>query len=351
MIKVALIGFGSVAQNLHLPLIRHQSQLQITAVASSKPELVANLVPEARCYANYQQLLADSDADLVVITTPNEFHYPIAMQALKASRHVVIEKPVALLQKEVQAMQHEAEEHDVRLFPFHNRRWDGDFQTVAHLIKEDRLGKVKLFESHFDRFRPEPTDKWKEKAGPGNGIWYDLGPHLLDQTFLLFGIPEAITARLLATRPNSNTTDYFHVQLHYKDKEVHLRASNHNAAPVQRFHVQGNKGTLVKYEMDVQENQLKAGLAITDDSYGIDDEANYGVLYEESDQGLICSQRIATLPGAYPQFYQQVVDSIRYDATPPVSVDAAIEVARFLQLGMLSQEQGKTIKVRQFREE
>lgn len=351
MIKVALIGFGSVAQNLHLPLIRHQSQLQITAVASSKPELVERLVPEAQCFSNYEQLLASSDADLVVITTPNEHHFPIAMQALKASKHVVIEKPVALLQKEVQTLQHEAEEHDVQVFPFHNRRWDGDFQTVAQLIKENRLGDIKLLESHFDRFRPIPKNKWKEHAGPGSGIWFDLGPHLLDQAFVLFGIPEAITASLLNTRPQSNTTDYFHVQLHYKDKEIHLRASNHNAAPVQRFHVQGNSGTFVKYGMDVQEAQLMSGLAISDNSYGLDSEASYGTLYEASASGDVNAHSITTLPGCYPSFYQQVAECIRYDAKPPVGIEAAIEVARFLQLGQLSQEKGKTIKVRQFREE
>ncbi|BDX05825.1 Gfo/Idh/MocA family oxidoreductase [Planctobacterium marinum] len=356
MINVALIGFGSIAQNLHLPLLNNHPELNLSAVSSSRPELVASKLPEAKCYASPDELLAASDADLVVVTTPNQYHYPLAMKALKSGRHVVVEKPVALHLKEIQDLQRQAEQQDVQLFPFHNRRWDGDFQTVAQLIANKQLGEIKRFESNFDRFIPAPKSKWKEQPGPGSGLWVDLGPHLLDQALYLFGSPEAITARVLNTRSGSAVDDYFNVQLHYADKEVLLAASNHNAAPVKRFDIQGTKGTFVKYGMDVQEEQLQAGMALDHESYGQDQENNHGTLYtidktDKTELETLSEQTIPTLRGSYIEFYEQVAQAIRYESQSPVSIKAAAEVARFLQLGLLSQKQGKTIKVRQYREE
>ncbi len=84
---------------------------------------------------------------------------------------------------------------------FHNRRWDSDFLTLKSLINEGLLGEVGYFESHFDRYRPEVRNRWREQGGPGSGIWYDLGPHLLDQVVNLFGLPVSISVDLAQLRP------------------------------------------------------------------------------------------------------------------------------------------------------
>lgn len=351
MIDVALIGFGSITQNLHLPLLQNISEFSVSAVCSSQPDLVKQRLPEASCYNSINTLLAQSKSDLVVIATPNHSHFPLALKALKAARHVVIEKPVALEVKEVMDLQRQAIEHDVHVFPFHNRRWDGDFQSVAHLIANRKLGDIKRFESNFDRFRPVPSKKWKEQAGQGTGFWFDLAPHLLDQAFYLFGSPEAITARILKTRADSAADDYFHAMLHYPTQEVIIGASNHNAGPVQRFNIQGSKGSFVKYGMDIQEGQLQTDLSLLDANFGQDNADNYGKLYLPDNAQTAVTETVQTHQGNYRQFYQEVASAIRFDKTPPVSIEAAIEVARFLQLGLASQKEGKTIKVRQYRDE
>lgn len=83
---------------------------------------------------------------------------------------------------------------------FHNRRWDSDFLTLKGLLAEGVLGEVAYFESHFDRFRPQVRDRWREQGGPGSGIWYDLAPHLLDQAITLFGLPVSMTVDLAQLR-------------------------------------------------------------------------------------------------------------------------------------------------------
>ena len=101
-----------------------------------------------------------------------------------------------------------------------NRRWDIDFLTVKALLADGALGEVTDFESHFDRFRPQVRNRWRELAGPGSGIWYDLGPHLLDQAVNLFGLPVSLTVDLAQLRPGAQATDYFHAVLSYPQRRA-----------------------------------------------------------------------------------------------------------------------------------
>ena len=337
------MGFGSAAQNLHCPLIQAEPGLQLSAVVSSQPDTVSKTLSKVPCYANLESLLDNADVDLVVIATPNDSHVALALQALQANKHVVIEKPVAVAPQDIKSLQHTAEAQGKSVFPFHNRRWDGDFLALKQLLASGKLGDLKLLESRFDRYRPTPSSKWKEQS---TGLWFDLGPHLLDQAFSLMGTPDGLTARLLTNREQGQACDYFHVTLHYPSTEVVLSASNHNCGPLRRFYVQGSRGTYSKQGLDPQEQQLKAGMDINHPEFGLDSEARHqGNLFQPDN-----TEILANVKGQYPVFYQSVVACLSGQCPPPVHLDDAMQVARFLQMGVLSQEQGKMIKVRQFRD-
>lgn len=156
-----------------------------------------------------KDLLNDPDIDLVVIATPNDTHFPLAKAALEAGKHVVVDKPFTVTLSQARELESLAKHCGRVLSVFHNRRWDSDFLTVRALINEGQLGEVCYFESHFDRFRPQVRQRWREQGGPGSGIWYDLGPHLLDQAVVLFGLPVSITVDLAQLRPGAQSTDYF----------------------------------------------------------------------------------------------------------------------------------------------
>ncbi len=134
------------------------------------------------------EALKDASIELIVVGTPNETHFELAKQALLAGKHVVIDKPFAATSAEAEELKELAEKQGVVLAPFHNRRWDGDFLTVRRLLREDAVGRLVTYESHFDRFRPLPRENtWKEGANAANGLLMDLGPHLVDQALALFG--------------------------------------------------------------------------------------------------------------------------------------------------------------------
>jgi len=201
-INAALVGYGFAGQTFHAPFLTTTPGLALRWVVSRDAAKVQAELPGC-LVGSLDEVLADDTVDLVVIATPNDTHAPIARQALLAGKHVVIDKPFALDLAEAEALVVLAEEQQRLLSIFHNRRWDGDFLTVRRLLAEGALGQVAQFESHFDRYRPEVRQRWREAGGPGSGLWFDLGPHILDQSLQLFGQPDWIQADLARQRPGA----------------------------------------------------------------------------------------------------------------------------------------------------
>lgn len=337
MIKTAVIGYGLSAKTFHLPFILLQPELDLVAISSRQPELKLEY-PEVQHYQNGDELIRLSDAELVVITSPNDTHYPLAKQALLAGKHVLVEKPFVLTEAQGRELFELAEHKKLVLCVYHNRRFDGDFLTLQQLVKSGELGSIRYFESHFDRFRPVPRARWREQQGAGTGILYDLGPHLIDQALVLFGAPEAITARCRALRRGSETVDYFHLLLHYQDKEVVLHSSPFCAAPTARFILQGDLGSYHKSGLDPQEDALRAGKQPGGEHWGQETDALFGVLALEAKRRLH-----PTLAGNYQLFYQQLVGTILQGQTCPVSSSETLLCIRLIELAQQSQQQGRTV--------
>ena len=181
--------------------------------------------------ATPQDVFDDPAVDAVVIATPNEQHVPLAMAALAAGKHVLVDKPFALDVAEAETVLAAARDAGRIATVFQNRRFDADFLTLQALLSEGTLGEVAECHAHFDRYRPQVRDRWREQDGPGNGLWYDLGPHLLDQMLVLFGWPDAIDADLAVQRQGGAGIDYFHAVLHYPRHRAIVHAGSLVAAP------------------------------------------------------------------------------------------------------------------------
>lgn len=337
MIKTAVIGYGLSAKTFHLPFIVQQPELELVAISSSQPELKSDY-PQLQHYQNGDELIRLSEAELIVITSPNDSHYPLAKQALLAGKHLLVEKPFVLTETQGRELFELAEKLQRQLFVYHNRRFDGDFLTLQQLLESEELGVIRYFESHFDRFRPVPRPRWREQQGAGTGILYDLGPHLIDQAIALFGAPEALTARCRSLRQGSEAVDYFHLLLHYTDKEVVLHSSPFCAVPTTRFILQGDKGSYHKTGLDPQEDALRAGQKPQGVSWGLESEALYGVLAKADGQRIY-----PTLAGNYQLFYQQLVAALQQGKASPVSAKQALQGIRLIELAQQSQQLGRTV--------
>lgn len=256
-IRVGLIGYGYASKTFHAPLIAGTPGMALAAVSSSDATKVHADWPSVPVVSEPKHLFNDPNIDLIVIPTPNDTHFPLAKAALEAGKHVIVDKPFTVTLSQARELDALAKSFGRVLSVFHNRRWDSDFLTVKALLNEGTLGEILFFESHFDRFRPQVRNRWREQAGPGSGIWYDLAPHLLDQAVNLFGLPVSMTVDLAQLRPGAQTTDYFHAVLSYPQRRIVLHGTMVAAAESARYILHGTRGSFVKFGLDPQEERLK----------------------------------------------------------------------------------------------
>jgi len=330
-VRAALVGFGYAGRTFHAPLIAASPDLRLEAVVSRQAEAVAEVWPEARVLVSFDQVLADPAIDLIVLATPNDLHAAQAEAALAAGKAVVVDKPFTLTAAEARRLTALADERGLLLSVFHNRRWDADFLTLRRVIAEDRLGPVVRLESSFNRWRPEVRDRWREGDGAGAGVWYDLGPHLIDQALCLFGRPLGVTCDLAVVRSGGRATDYAHAVLRYPDKRVILHADMITPAADARFAVHGLRASWLKDGLDVQEDQLKSGLTPGVAGWGVDSRP--GVLV---DGATGAREAVAGPPGDYPAYYSAVARALRDGAPNPVPAHEAVAVMEVLEAGLLS---------------
>ncbi len=341
-LHVALVGYGFVGKIFHAPLIASVDGLALRSVVSSNPTGVHADFPDARVTPQLADVLADPVVDVVVIATPNALHSGQAHAALDAGKHVVVDKPFTVSVAEADAVREHAIQAGRVLSVFHNRRYDADFLTLRQLIADTALGEVTQFESHFDRFRPEVRDRWRERMGPGAGLWYDLGPHLLDQVLLLFGPPLGITVDIAVQRAGAETDDYFHAMLRYPRLRVILHASTLMAASDLRFSVHGTRGSFVKHGLDSQEDALKAGRTPGDATWGQD--ARPGTLTSVDGDGVL-RRSVAGEPGDYRRYYAAVRDAIRGVGPNPVPASDALAVMHLIEAGIRSASLRQEVEV------
>ncbi len=316
-VRVALIGYGTGGSVFHAPLISAVPGLELAAVVTRDPErrsAVRSRYPDAALLDSADHIRSGG-FDLVVITTPNRLHVPQARMALDAGLPVVVDKPVAPTPSEARSLA-----GGPPVVPFHNRRWDGDFRTVARLVSEGALGKVLRFESRFERWRPTIKPGWKETADPSaaGGVLYDLGSHLIDQAITLFGPPESVRAEVDVRRPDAEAADDAFVALtHAGGVRSHLWMSAVCADLGPRFRVLGDRAAYTSHGLDVQETQLRTGLSPLVPGYGM-----------TSSQGLLgtpgSTSPVDTSQGRYQDFYAQVAAMVRGEGPPPVSLEDAV---------------------------
>ena len=341
-LQVALVGYGFVGRIFHAPLIASVDGLQLRTVVSGHPDTVHADFPDVTVAPELRVALADAAVDLVVIATPNALHAPQAHAALDAGKHVVVDKPFTVTVDEAEGLIAHAERAGRILSVFHNRRYDSDFRTLRSLLSGGVLGDVTQFESHFDRFRLEVKDRWRERPGPGTGLWYDLGPHLLDQALQLFGTPLGITADIAIQRAGGTTDDFFHAVLRYPRLRVILHASTLMAASDLRFSVHGTRGSFVKQGLDSQEDALKAGRKPGSAAWGLD--ARPGTLTTVDGEQRV-TRMVPGEHGDYGRYYAAVRDAIRGTGPNPVPGVEALRVMRLLASGIESSALRREIAV------
>jgi scyllo-inositol 2-dehydrogenase (NADP+) len=338
--------------------------LSLASVVTANEERAAQVssaYPHAQILPSADDLLADPH-DLAVVAAPNRHHVPLALAAIDAGMHVVIDKPLAPSVAEAERVASAAVASGVIATVFHNRRWDGDFLTLRRLASEGALGELLRLESRFERWRPEvDTGRWREGGGPedAGGVLFDLGPHVIDQALELLGPARSVYAEVRNVRPGARVDDDFFVALeHESGARSHLWGSMVAARLGPRLRALGTEAGYVKWGLDVQEAALRSGASPRDPGFGDEPREAWGELGTEDG-----SQPVETERGRYVEFYERMERAIRAVAgpsaraqpeasartepgaaePPPVPLEAGIATLRIIEAARRSSAEGAVI--------
>lgn len=344
ILQVGIAGFGMSGRIFQAPFLNADPLFQIKKVYERTTCRAEAEYPYIQTVRSFEELLTE-DIDLVVVSTPNELHFPMAKAAILAGKHVLVEKPVADTSGEAQILCDLAQEKGVVLAVYQNRRLDGDFVTLRQLIENGTLGEVLDYEAHFDRFVTGKSSKqWKRLGGITASVLYDLGVHLVDQAYALFGKPDAVYADLRKQRPETSCCDNFEIVLYYGNCKATLRAGEVVAMPGPHYTVHGRKGSFIKYGMDVQEKALVAGKRPPLEDWGVDDPAMYGTLAVVTGDG-IHQEKVTTVIGNYGAFHRNLHSAITEGAPLLVDPRDTVEVLKILEAAIESNKTGKKISL------
>jgi predicted dehydrogenase len=346
-LRAALIGFGLSGEAFHAPLIAAVPGIELAAIVSrdaQRRDRAQSRYPDAELLDEAEEVWRHADRfDVAIVAAPNRAHVPLASEAIEAGLDVIVDKPLAASASAAGQLAELAQRRGRMLFPFQNRRWDGDLLTVRKLIEAGELGRVLRFESRFERWRPEVSSGWRDQPEPeeAGGLLYDLGSHLVDQALHLFGPARHVYAELDLRRPGAAVDDDDFVALtHASGTRSHLWMSAVAAQPGPRFRVLGARGAYVKYGLDVQEEALRAGQDPSRPGWGREEPESWGILGVDG-----ATRRVETEAGAYQRFYEGVVATLREDAPPPVEVPEAVEALEVLDAARASARTGQVVQI------
>jgi predicted dehydrogenase len=342
-IHTAIASFGMSGLVFHGPSLKVNPGFNVVSILERSKNNSGRMFPNAEIVRSYDHILENDDIELVIVNTPDKFHYEMARQALLRGKHIVVEKPVTLNSKQAVELVNLAREKELVFTVYQNRRWDGDFLTVQKVLKENKLGRLIEFESHYDRYRTEIAQHtWKEEADEFAGVLYNLGSHMADQVVVLFGKPMAVTAHLKIVRTGGVVNDYYDIRLEYEGFAAILKCSYLVKDPGPRYSIYGENGTFHKWGIDPQEELLKKGKLPQGEEWGSEPESEWGtILYEKN--GVESKEKIETLPGNYNVFYNNVYNAIRNRSELFVKPEESVEVLEILEACMESNRLKKTI--------
>ena len=314
MFNVALCSYGMSGKVFHAPLITAEPKLKLhTILQRSEPTALADY-SHVNIVKTFEEILVNPSIHLVVVNTPNEFHYPMTKAALQAGKHVVVEKPFTLSLDEGNELIALANSQKKILSVFQNKRLESDHLDVQKVIESGALGRIVEVEWHYDRYRTNITHKkWKEDNLPGSGTWFDLGIHMVDSMLCLFGKPKAVYADMRSLRRAEGSTDYFNVCFHYADLRVILRSSTYVSEKGATVSIHGDKGSFLKFGQDVQESQMVRGIIPGMSGWAEPGEDNYGILHVHNN-GESTRTKIPGQRGCYENYYNNIVDAISGNA-------------------------------------
>lgn len=343
-IKTGIASYGMSGKVFHAPLLHVHAGFEIHKIVERSYKGSKERYPSVSIARSFEELCEDEQLELIIVNTPDATHFEYTQMALEAGKHAVVEKPFTMTVEEARELIALAKRSKCVLSVFQNRRWDGDFLTAKKVIDEKLLGRLVSFESHFDRYRSfiQPNT-WKEVPNAGAEILFNLGAHMIDQAYVLFGMPESVSADIGIQRTDGKVDDFYNVVLRYKDLHASLKASYMVREAGPRYILHGTEGSFLKWGLDPQEADLNAGKYPDEPAWGVEPRKLWGKLNTDLN-GMHFTGRIKTIPGNYLSYYENIYDVIREGKELIVKPEQSLDLMQIFEAAIESSKSGNTVR-------
>jgi len=332
MLNIAYIGNGKSTNRYHAPFVNKLEHIQIKTIYSPSGKIRWKKLPGVHYTDCIDDIWEDDDLDLVVVTTPSEYHYSSAKEALEKGKNVLVDKPFTETSQEAKELFTLAKEKGLFIQAYQNRRFDSDFLTLQKVVESGKLGDLLELEMHFDYYRPEVPES---DFSIINSFLYAHGTHTVDQVLSYFGNPEHIHYDVRQILSKDLMNDYFDLDFYYKSPfKVSIKSSYFRVTKRPSFELYGKKGSFIKQTTDRQEEHLKLFYMPTNDDFGVDLPEHYGTLTYYDNEGNYHEEKVVSEVGDYSRIYQGVYDSIIHGKEKIVKDEETIRQIEILEEGI-----------------
>ena len=337
-IKFALVGCGRISNNHFGSFEVLQEDCELVAVCDIDPAALEAAVKRtgAKGYACYTEMLAETDADVIVITTPSGLHPEQAVEALEAGFHVVTEKPMATCFTDGERMVQAADKAGKRLFVVKQNRLNATLQLLKRAVTEQRFGKIYMV--HLNVFWTRPQSYY-DQGGGWRGTWkmdggafMNQASHYVDLMEWLIG-PVAEVQAMIATHRKIEAEDTGVMNLRWRDGTLGSMAVTMCTYPKNlegSITILGETGTVRIGGMAVNEIQ----------------EWNFADQRDYDEQVKTANYETTSVYGfGHPLYYQNVVDVLRGKAEPIVDGREGLKSLELINAAYLSAHNRQTVSL------
>lgn len=344
IINTGIASYGMSGKLFHAPFIQSHPGFNLKAIVERNRNESRERYSNTKLYRSFEELVSDPEIELVIVNTPVQTHFEYAKAALHAGKNIVVEKPFTVNASEAQELDDLSKEKKLFLCVYQNRRYDGDYAAIKHVIDNRLLGSLKEAELRFDRYRIGHSGKdHKEGDKPGAGNLHDLGAHLIDQAIQLFGFPNAVFADVFAMRENMIANDYFEVLLYYPQPfRVRIKGSVFVREPYFSYIIQGANGSFMQHRSDLQEEKLLLGVVPTLLPW-IETPPNPDGILATMENGVLTRKETRSEMGNYMFYYDDVYKSLVEGAPNPVPATDAVLTMKVIDAALTSSKERRVI--------
>lgn len=331
MMNIAIIGFGNAVVNYHLPYLERRKNINVKYIFRREEDRIREGTEQESWYpsinftTNLNEILQDTEVELIVICTHVDSHVEYATLALENNKHVLVEKPFAPTNEEASKIFELAKSKGLIAMANQNRRFDGDFLTLKKVIDSGVLGKIVEIQSHYDYFRPQEIKK-------GNfGVLYGLAVHTIDQLISLLGEPERTNYDVRSIYYPGEADDYIDIDFFYGQTKATVKCGLSVKIEHPKFTVHGDKGSFIKYSSGHQKKNPNGPTRV---SFDPEPKSNWGQLSYLDDDGVEHNEKVISEVTDYGILYEKLYQSIKNNAEKPVKDEEVVTVLKILEEGL-----------------